>query len=201
MYKIVEYDECLICYQSLLKAMSLMSLLTNDQICYQCRQKLKLKLRVRKFEGHWLVTLYDYHQASDLLIRYKDYLDTALSPIFLSPFIWLINIVFKGYSFVLVPSSASMLKRRNFNHLDLLLKKVRLSKFDCLAKEDSLQRFSKDRITKFSFKEAVILDKVVIFDDVITSGNSIRAALSLLEPVSNRIIIFCMFNSLSEVKK
>lgn len=201
MYSIVEYDECLICHDSILVGLSLFALITNDQICRKCRSDLKINIKMTKFHGHQLITLYKYELGRKLLIRYKDYLDTALSPIFLSPFNILSNFIFKGYSLVLIPSSESMRKRRGFDHLDLMLQAIRLKQFKILAKADSLQRFSKDRQVKFRLLNDQPLKKVIIFDDVITSGNSIKAALDLLVPISDSIIIICLFNNLSEVRE
>lgn len=195
MSKDFAYDECLLCGNSILKGISFLSLLRGDNLCYLCRKELVARPRKSNYNGYPLYTLYEYDNVSNLLIRYKDYLDIPLATIFVKPYINLINILFKGYTIVLIPSSESMETRRGFNHLKNMLVGCKLSIVDCLKKEDHIQRFSKDRNLQFEFKEDVSLSKVIIFDDVITSGNSMQAALDLIDPIASKVILFSVINN------
>lgn len=202
MYPDIEYDECLICYESLLRGVSLFSILTGDVLCYNCRQLLKPRLRCKTFNSHKLYYLYDYNEhTSKLLIRYKDYLDTSLSSIFLSPISLIIYLLRKRFTIVLIPSSETMLKRRGFNHLKLMWKSYNVRIADVLIKDDSVQRFSKYRNVKFKLIDHQKHNNILLFDDVVTSGNSLNAALSLLSPITRRITIFCLFYNVKEVEK
>lgn len=198
MYKDTFNDECLICENSLFKGLDVYRLLIEDSLCYKCRENLKLKIRFTKFENTPLCTLYDYTQeTSSLLIRYKDYLDTPLAPIFLNHVSWIINRMFKGYTVVLVPSSQTMIERRKFNHLEMMLSRVNLEIVDPLIKDDHIQRFSDSRIVSFSLKKEVHFDKVLIFDDVITSGSSMKAALNLIKPISNKVVLLSVLRNMN----
>lgn len=192
MYQGIRNDECLICESSLLLGLDLYHLLIDDVICYQCRNKLNGQLKYSKFNGYTLFSFYEYSsEISRLLIRYKDLLDKPLAEIFLKEYMWLINHFFKKYQVVIIPSSKTLLERRSFNHLELILANCNLKIVDCLKKADSIQRFSKDnRQVSFEFKyQPKSLDKIIIFDDVMTSGNSMLEAIRLLEPLAKKIIL------------
>ncbi len=199
MYCGIRNDECLICSDSLLKGIDLYRLLIDDKICFICRNQLSEKLRIHYFEEYRLFSFYNYDEEfSKILIRYKDLLDKPLAPIFLLKWMWLINYFFKGYEIILIPSSTTLLKRRGFNHLQLMLKGCKLPISDVLEKTDSIQRFKKNRDNQvFNLKVSNLkLDKVIIFDDVITSGSSIRAALNIIKPIANKIIIISIANNI-----
>ncbi|NLC54549.1 MAG: ComF family protein [Erysipelothrix sp.] len=198
MYSGVRNDECLICEGSLLKGLDLYHLLVDDCICFRCRKNLKPKLKFSKFNNYRLLSFYSYNdEIARLLIRYKDLLDKPLAPLFLKEYMWLINYFFKGYKVILIPSSKTLEKRRGFNHLQAILKGCKLEVIDCLEKTDSIQRFSHHRSkVYFTFKESVDnLDKVIIFDDVITSGSSMLEALRLLAPISKKIVLISIITN------
>ena len=199
MYSGIRNDECLICEGSLLKGLDLYHLLIDDVICFKCRSLFNTKLKVSKFEGYRLISFYEYNdEISRLLIRYKDLLDKPLSTVFLKEYMWLINILFKDYKLVLIPSSQTLLKRRGFNHLEPILDDCKLEIVNCLTKADSVQRFSKShRVVDFSFEYIPDdLDKIIIFDDVMTSGNSMKAAIKLLAPITNKIVLISITTNL-----
>lgn len=192
MHQGIRNDECLICEGSLLRGLDLFHLVVDDVICYKCRSELKGKFRLSNFSGYRLLSFYEYDDnVSQLLIRFKDLLDKPLGLIFIKEWLWLINLMFKDYTIVLIPSSKKLKDRRGFNHLEYILNGCKLIIIDPFEKEDSVQRFKKDR-RDLNFKFRTLpedLDKVIIFDDVITSGSSMQAAIDLLSPITKKIIL------------
>lgn len=194
-------DECLICYASLLKGINLWRLLYADCLCYQCRKLLENKLRRTVYNGYDLYYFYEYNlQVKKLLLQFKDYFDTALAPLFLAPYNLFLNEFFKDYAIVLIPSSPTLIKRRGFNHLTLMLDKCQLAIYDILIKSDSIQRFSTDRsLVTFSFKhKPQKFKKVIIFDDVISSGYSFNKVIELIKPYADKIVLVSVINNLSD---
>lgn len=199
MYTGIRNDECIICEESLLKGSDLYHILIDDVLCFKCRQKLKGKIKFTKFLDYPLISFYDYNpEVSRLLIRYKDLLDKPLAPIFLEEWVWVINLIFKKYKIVLIPSSKTLKEYRGFNHLKNMLEKCHLEHLDLLEKDDSVQRFEKNRLDlNFKFKEVPEkLGKVIIFDDVITSGASMEAAIKLLAPITKKIILISIIRNI-----
>ena len=192
MYKQTRNDECLICQGSLLEGISLYHLLIDDNLCFKCRKPLKTKVLYTQFLNRRLISFYTYNnEVSQILIRYKDLLDKPLGPVFLKEYMWIINILYKDYKLVLIPSSKTLEARRGFNHLKGILTNCKLEIIDCFEKTNKVQRFSYNR-SQVSFKFKINVekfDKLIIFDDVITSGSSMLEAIRLLDPISNEIIL------------
>lgn len=195
MYRGSKDDECIICHESLVRGFDIFMIISNDEICYKCRSLLNAKVSRGKLFGLSIYSFYQYDDVSQLLIRFKDYSDISLGPIFLSPYAFLINTIFKDYTIVLVPSSLKMLESRGFNHLELMLRDIRLDKVNCLKKSDSIQRFSSDRKVEFKLIGNHKFDKIIIFDDVVTSANSLKAAVEILAPISNKIVLISVINN------
>lgn len=195
MYRGSKDDECIICHESLVRGFDIFMIISNDEICYKCRSFLNAKVSRGKLFGLSIYSFYQYDDVSQLLIRFKDYSDISLGPIFLSPYAFLINTIFKDYTIVLVPSSLKMLESRGFNHLELMLRDIRLDKVNCLKKSDSIQRFSSDRKVEFKLIGNHKFDKIIIFDDVVTSANSLKAAVEILAPISNKIVLISVINN------
>lgn len=203
MYQGIRNDECLICEKSLLLGLTLYSLLMDDPMCFSCRQKLEEKLMYKRFASYPLISFYKYNdEMSSLLIRYKDFHDIVLAPVFLKRWMWLINIMYKDYKIILIPSSERLLKKRGFSHLNLMLQDCKLEVIDCLTKGDEVQRFAKDRHNvRFEFLfQPDNLEKIIIFDDVITSGSSMRAAIDLLAPICSKITLISITTNIKEEK-
>lgn len=198
MYKDIKHDECLICYKSLFKGIDLYRIITQDSICYSCRRKLGFRIKKEIFEGYPLYTFYEYTESvSSLLIRYKDYYDRYLGSVFLKPVYLLINLFFKDYVILLVPSSDQMIERRGFNHLEGILEDVKLTQYNTLSKDNDVQRFNKLRVVSFNnLDESLQFDKVIIFDDVTTSGNSLKAAREAISSRANKIVFISVVHNI-----
>lgn len=122
----------------------------------------------------------------DRLMRYKEYGDIALAKAFLFYFLPWIRLYFHGYLIVPLPSSEKRNQRRGFIHLEERLKAVSLSFCSCLIKTTDKQQKEKtasDRknvqdILFVGKKERIEGKKILLFDDVFTSGSTFSAALS-----------------------
>ena len=76
------------------------------------------------------------------------------------------------------------------------------SVIDCLKKQDKIQRFAKDRQkVKFEFLfKPDNLKKIIIFDDVITSGSSMKAAIDILAPICSKIVLISITTNIKKEK-
>ena len=113
-----------------------------------------------------------------LLLQYKECCDEALKDVFLYSLKDYIRIRYSGYRILFVPSSAQKRQMRGFDHLELIFEGVRLPKVEGLRmKEDLIQEGKnakeRSRMKDNYFYEGEKLNRVLIVDDVITTGSSL----------------------------
>lgn len=181
--------KCLLCDKEVSNGGSLINLIFDeDVICYKCRKDLSyrpIKLKIKEKEVYSL-HLYDEHLSS-LILQYKESYDEALYIVFLYPYVSKLKKRYRGYTVVLAPSSIENLNRRGFNHLQKIFEILGLPILDCLYKDLNLNQnnlsFS-DRekiINHILVKDIKLPEKVLLVDDVLTSGSTIIGCLKALE--------------------
>lgn len=90
-----------------------------------------------------------------------------------------------------------MIERRGFNHLEGILEDVKLTQYNTLSKDNDVQRFNKLRVVSFNnLDESLQFDKVIIFDDVTTSGNSLKAAREAISSRANKIVFISVVHNI-----
>lgn len=133
---------------------------------------------------------------SELIIRYKENLDIELSPVFLAYFAPFIKTRFFNYSLVLVPSSESKIKKRGFNHLYEIFKFLKMPILDLLSKEEGKEQKKRNaeerkesaKLFHLKNQESLKGKKILLCDDVITTGSSLKACLGLLRQLNPKKI-------------
>lgn len=112
------------------------------------------------------------------------------------------SLFYKGYSIVPIPSYYLDDERRGFNHVKEIFKHLELPMLDLLVKSDSFKQAnhgSKERgeIAKYlSLKnnENLCKTKILLVDDVYTTGSTMKAAIKLVEslhPAEIKILVLC----------
>ena len=125
-------------------------------------------------------SFYDYDGIfKSLLLQYKECCDEALKNVFLYGLKDYIRIRYAGYRILFVPSSARKRQMRGFDHLELMFEDVRLPRVGGLRmKEDLVQEGKgaeeRSRMRQNYFYEGDPPGRVLIVDDVITTGSSMR---------------------------
>ncbi len=193
---------CLSCLKGIRKTGSIRQLFyVNDVLCSECRSNLfdyryVFKLDEIKVEGLYLYT----GKIRELLIQYKEYNDEALFPLFLYPYVKYLRKKYKDYSLVLMCSSKENLLKRGFNHMRNMVDILRMEVIDVLYKsrdisQKQLDFKQREQIGKYIYlkNEELLRDKkILLVDDVITTGSSIRAAYKLLKPHCLDLKVLCI---------
>ncbi len=172
----------MLCFRDLNKVSCLLEWLDEVQdLCFDCRALLvtnKSKFKVADLE---VVSLFPYQDLiQQLLIRYKESKDIALHPLFLGAYRrWFLR-KYRQHLGILVPSHPQAIARRGFNHLPLIFQNT-IPLFDGVVKTSDQQQMRQSKaqrpLVNFELVKTInpSFEKLVILDDVITTGASLRA--------------------------
>ncbi len=170
---------------------SLHALLSSHPVlCHRCYEELDPVFERFEVEGCKALAIYPYHQAfQSLLYQYKGCGDIELAPVFLERVYWYLKIRFFSYVIVPVPSSPGHDEARGFNQvieacrplgLPILpsIKKPFESKQSDLSKKE---RENVGNLLRFDKRYPVAGKRILLVDDVFTTGSTCRACIRILK--------------------
>lgn len=174
----------------------------NDACCIECRTNLKGYPHVIEFKGINVYCEYLYQEEIRLaILQYKESCDQYLACILLHPY-W--SYYFRKHVVVLVPSTNQSRLKRGFDHIELLAIKSGFDNVHHVFEHNGLEQQAikiKDE-RKGVFKEIKLVDiesikdrKVLILDDIVTSGSTILACEELLKPYALSVDVLSVARS------
>ena len=172
----------------------------NQVICYSCLLSLEPKFISFEEEGVKCLSIYNYDETiKKLLYQFKGCFDKELKDVFLSPYLLELKIRYFGYIIVPIPSYIEDDEERGFNHVEeifssLCLKEEKILTKNARMKQSSLSKKDREKISSVMvYKNKIDLSnkKVLIVDDVYTTGNSFRACLALVRKLHPKVIKAC----------
>ena len=185
--------KCLFCDKSIDKISIASLFLEEDKLCLDCRKQLRINKKYIYIDDLKVETFYDYDSLfKSILLQYKECYDEALSEVFLYLLNDYIKVKYHGYKILFVPSSKYKLDCRGFNHLELIFKNINLEKVSGLEIVEDIVQEGKS----FDSRKAIIdnylyvggaLDKVLIVDDVLTTGSSMKGVYKAIKPYSKKV--------------
>lgn len=192
--------KCLLCNQELGEGNWKDILIGEDPICSKCRKEWQKQKIHFNFEGIPLDADYVYNQAfSSCLIQYKECGDEALKDVFLYEVKKKLQIRYHGWTLVMMPSSEEKLEKRGFSHLRYMFQSLRLPVMEPFVKTDDMDQKGRSAYQRqammydIALKEDVILpEKLVLCDDTMTTGSTLRGALQCLDVKKHKLRIYCV---------
>lgn len=180
---------CIYCDEKYYKTSSLVDMyLSDDPLCTKCRKSLHLKRATIKIDDTMVKSFYEYDEVfRDILLQYKECYDEALKDVFLYPFINEIRFKYLGYVIVCIPSSKTKRKRRGFDHMMKMVECLKMPVIDALELKEDMSQADKSYAKRQMMIENIVLKKgvelpfkILVIDDVLTTGASIKGALKAL---------------------
>lgn len=184
---------CLICHKNIEKETDLHHFLVDLPLCQDCLQSFAYLDLHTTLEGYPLWILYYYNDFfKTLLFRYKGQYDYALKEAFLVNRLSLLKERYQDYIVVVAPSDQDSNQKRMFAPNDAIASSFSKHVFTGILKTQSYKQSAQPyekrgevaQVLTITHGEALTHQKVLLFDDVITSGATMRACLCLLKPFS-----------------
>lgn len=180
--------QCLLCLKPLYAEGSLYHVLYKPKICIPCIQKFEVIYTYRKINGYTILILYVYNAFfKQVLFQYKGLYDLALKGVFLDIFHQELKQRYRKHLMVVVPSSKRDNMKRGFIPNEEIVKTLGVDIFTGIYKLKEYKQTSQiDRnkivdILAITDGSSIRGRKVVIFDDVITSGNTMYTCIDLIK--------------------
>ena len=161
-------------------------------MCEECFHKMEPKFVEFKIDDIHALAIYEYNEEiKKLIYTYKGCYDYELKDVFLDRYKNYLKLIYHGYVVVPVPSSKSDDTKRGFNHVDEIAKTLALPIHYVLEKIRNIKQSSlsfRDRLnskSNLAIKNGKLIanKKVLIIDDVYTSGATVRHAIELVKSV------------------
>lgn len=193
------HNYCLICFNEIENNFF------KKCICDDCLKNMNpcfKKIKLNNINGY---AVYKYDETiKELLYKFKGCFDIVLKDVFISQYKKIIELLFINYVIVFVPSYIDSDIKRGFNHIKEMFSCLKNKKVDCIEKtknikQSSLEKNERKNIEKYLKikKDEINLiknKKILIVDDVLTTGSTINACYNLLKQYTNKEIKFLVMS-------
>ena len=180
---------CKVCFEQI-KKQGLNSFINEGNICQKCYNNFDVIFHKQIIDGIEVLSLYDYNDfLKNILFQFKGCFDIELKKVFLERHLLELKIKFRNYIIVPIPSTIESDEEREFNHVCEIFSSLDLPIFPCLKKKFDFKQSNLSKKEREKVKQKLfVIDgeklkdkKVLIVDDVLTTGSSIKASIELLK--------------------
>ena len=181
-------NKCRICLKPLTTDATLTSFISRPPICYRCFSKLQILCKELKIDGCKTYILYEYEETlMELIYQYKGAYDIALAEVFPGYFLAELRRRYFGYTIVPIPSNVEDDIKRGFNHIVEIAEVIGLPIATIIEKnkywkQSEMKVKERKNIAQVleMKKNCHIPKRVLILDDIMTTGSTVKSAIALL---------------------
>ena len=179
-------------------------------LCNKCFNKFNVIYEKYKINGIKSLSIYSYDGLiKEMIYQFKGLYDYELKDVFLEYFIDELKVKYLGYIITYAPSSKEDDAKRGYNHVEEIFSCLPNKKVKLFIKKDNYKQSDikyKDRNKIINhitlIKENIKwIKKVLIVDDVLTSGNTLKACASLLNKEGIKDIQFLTISKVVEYNR
>mgnify|MGYP003290160876 CR=1 FL=1 len=140
--------------------------------------------------------MYFYNDAvKEFLYQFKGCFDIELASVFLEYYLPFLKIKYRGYYLIPAPSYEEANITRGFNHVKEIFKSLNLPFIDCVKKLQNIKQADLNSQERKNIDKYLKIDnvdltkkKILIVDDVYTTGSTIKAIINLVKPLNPKKI-------------
>ncbi len=188
---------CKICFKEI-NDYSLYNLIRKKNIlCEECFSKLDAKFISFKIGNIKGISIYEYTDfIKELIYKFKGCGDYELKDVFLYRYLTYLRLKYHSYYIVFVPSYYIDDERRGFNHVKAIYESLKLKELPILKKKTAHKQSDQSFKGRRSIKDVLEIDnkislkgkKILIVDDIITTGSTLLTSIELLKSVGAKRI-------------
>jgi competence protein ComFC len=200
---------CKICFQRIAENTIHASIAREVTICHDCLIKLKPVLETFYLDDVECLHLYFYtHKIQELLYQFKGCSDYELRTVFLEYYISYLNFKFNGYYMIPAPSSKESDEERGFNHVVEIFKCLRLKMLRIIHKTKQIKQADLTTKEREKIGDILVIDdvdlrgrKILLVDDVYTTGSTIKAMIKLVRQQGAKNIKVLLMSKTIDLEK
>lgn len=179
---------CLICHKEITFFNN--SRLDNIDLCKTCYNKLPTIYKKFKIGKIKAMAVYNYSDfIKQLILKLKAKGDLELAKCFLSPIKEHIKNSYSNYTLIPGPSSERQNTQRGYNHVVEIFRVLDLPIAQVLYKKEGYKQSNQTKMLRHQIAKHLIIDKFkivpknryLLVDDIITSGETLKACIELLK--------------------
>ena len=188
---------CLICFKKVNITDFCRLFNAEIPICQACQTEMEPKFISFSVDGHKATSIYDYNPfIRKLIYQYKGCYDYELHKVFLDRYAKEIKLRYFDYVVIPIPSYKNEDEERGFNHVVETFKSLGINMLNIIEKTEK----HKQAVSTFNQRKEVYKflelnshsdlskKKVLIVDDVYTTGSTMKAAIHLVEKLNPKKI-------------
>ena len=173
----------------------------DNYICNKCFNELDCIYNVFFINNVKALCIYNYDESlTNLLYRFKGCFDYELKDVFLSRQKSYLKTKFFNYYMVPIPSWKEDDEIRGFNHVEEIFKTLNIPIIKCLRKKERFKQSELKKREREKIKQKIEIvngdllkgKNILIVDDVMTTGSTIKAAINLInyyDPKKIKVLI------------
>ena len=159
--------------------------------CAKCYAQLEWHHQISSFEGFPIESFFDYGPVFKARIhQFKGFGDVVLGPTFLHQHAMYLKLKYHGFSFLSAPSHPFDIQQRGFHHLDEIVLSLGLPMVQAFYKNKHHRQAEQNAEGRKEIQHVIerhpsvrLPRKILLFDDIMTTGETIRSMLKLLPSV------------------